>query len=168
MRERGLVCKCLRCREAGHRPKLPADTKPTLFVETYENAGGQEYFLSIEDPGRTTVMAFLRLRLPDHQSHFEDAKTQKMLDEVRRAFPELDDSAYVRELHTYGQALDLDQLKVDAQQHRGLGRQLMAEAEKIAREQGYRSMNVISGIGVREYYRDLGYRLAGTYMRKSL
>jgi elongator complex protein 3 len=57
----------------------------------------------------------------------------------------------------------------DQSQHRGLGMRLMHEAERIAREEGYKKMAVISGVGVREYYRNkLGYTLEGTYMVKKL
>lgn len=167
MKTRGLVCRCLRCREAGHMTALPVG-EPKLFVESYENVGGMEYFLSIEDEGRTTVYAFLRLRLPDHDAVSEDKKTQKWLEETRKMLPELRGAAFVRELHTYGQALKIKQDLASATQHKGSGKKLMSEAERIAREAGYRSMAVISGVGVRAYYRTLGYRRAGTYMKKPL
>jgi elongator complex protein 3 len=82
--------------------------------------------------------------------------------------PELKGSAFVRELHTYGQALRIGEEKKDAVQHQGYGRELMREAERMAKEQGYKYLSVISGVGVRGYYRKLGYRLVGTYMRKKL
>ena len=44
----------------------------------------------------------------------------------------------------------------------------MAEAEKISKEKGYKKLAVISGVGVREYYKRLGYNLEGTYMVKNL
>lgn len=113
-------------------------------------------------------MSFLRLRLPDAHVHFDDPKTQHMFEEVQSAFPELRSCAIIRELHTYGQALNLGEGKDGAVQHRGLGKWMMQAAERIAREEGYPSMAVISGIGVRKYYRTLGYRLAGTYMQKNL
>ncbi|MBP7134317.1 tRNA uridine(34) 5-carboxymethylaminomethyl modification radical SAM/GNAT enzyme Elp3 [Patescibacteria group bacterium] len=168
MKERGLSCKCLRCREAGHRPTLAPDTKPELMDEIYENAGGEEHFLSIEDPARTTVLAFLRLRLPELGYVDADPKTQRMLTEIRAGLPELEGAAFVRELHTYGQALRIRDDQGGAVQHKGLGRQLMLDAERIARDKGYKTMAVISGIGVRQYYRDLGYELRGTYMCKDL
>ena len=168
MKQRGLECKCLRCREAGHRPALAPNTKIDLFVEVYENAGGMEYFLSMEDEARTTVLGFLRLRLPHEEVVFDDPKTQKMLHEVRELLPELRHSAFVRELHTYGQALRISEERKDAVQHKGYGRRLMQEAEKIAKQHGYPYLSVISGIGVRGYYRDLGYTRTGTYMRKRL
>lgn len=54
-------------------------------------------------------------------------------------------------------------------QHQGYGTLLMEEAERIARkEHGSRKMAVISGVGVRSYYRRLGYWLDGPYMSKVL
>ncbi len=168
MKERGIHCRCLRCREAGHRPPLASDVKLVVFRDVYRNAYGTEYFLSVEDEQRTTVVSFLRLRLPDFDPVIENAKTTKMFDEVQKEFPELDNCAFIRELHTYGQALKLSEGRTDAVQHRGWGKVLMAEAEKIAKEHGYKGITVISGVGVREYYRKRGFRLAGTYMKKKL
>lgn len=153
MKSRGLVCRCLRCREAGH-VAAPSIGKPMLFVETYENAGGTEHFISLEDEKRTTVFAFLRLRLPDLAAP--------------ALLPELKGAAFVRELHTYGQALKIKGDLASAVQHKGAGKMLMREAERMARAAGYRAMAVISGVGVRGYYRTLGYRRVGTYMRKKL
>ena len=53
---------------------------------------------------------------------------------------------------------------------KGIGKQLMAEAEKIAKKAGYKQIRVISGVGVREYYKNLGYELDSdkTYMLKEL
>ncbi len=168
MRQRRLYCVCLRCREAGHRRPLPPDAAIEFFCEEYANAGGREYFLSMEDTKRTTVLSFLRLRLPDRHPVEVDAKTQRLLDEVQRNFPELRETAIIRELHTYGQALNLREGQTPAVQHKGLGKRLMQEAERIAQQEGFRSVAVISGIGVRAYYRALGYRLRGTYMKKKL
>mgnify|MGYP001596960883 CR=1 FL=1 len=72
----------------------------------------------------------------------------------------------IRELHVYGQALKLDVKNINAQQHRGLGKWLMNEAEKIVNENKIKKVSVISGIGVREYYKKLGYGLEGAYMMK--
>lgn len=168
MAERGLVCHCLRCREAGHRPDLAPDVLPQLFVEAYENVGGTEYFLSIEDPARTTVLGFLRLRLPSKHMQMVDEKTTRELKEIYTSLPQVRGAASIRELHTYGQALRIKDDNATRVQHKGIGRRLMHEAERIAKQEGFRQMIVISGVGVRAYYRDLGYRLAGTYMRKKL
>ena len=78
----------------------------------------------------------------------------------------LDDNAMIRELHTYGQMLPLT--KTGGVQHMGFGKKLMQAAEKIAKQDKYTKISVISGIGVRAYYRKLGYRLKDTYMVKNL
>jgi elongator complex protein 3 len=45
----------------------------------------------------------------------------------------------------------------------------MIEGEKIIKEEtNYNKIAVISGIGVRSYYRKLGYRLSNTYMIKKI
>lgn len=168
MKERGIVCQCLRCREAGHRPPLSSDTKIEVFDDVYRNANGEEHFLSVEDEARTTVLAFLRLRLPEKEVVTDDVKLRKMFQETVSSFPELTDCAFVRELHTYGQALKVAETKQSAVQHRGSGKALMKEAERIAKERGYKYLAVISGVGVRAYYRKLGFRLVGTYMRKRI
>ncbi len=64
MKNRGLNCKCLRCREVGHVPGDHTRDKTQIFEEYYENAGGTEVFLSVENEDRTAVFGFCRLRLP--------------------------------------------------------------------------------------------------------
>ncbi len=172
MGKRGLACVCLRCREVGHVAELKGtdyDLKTRLFEEWYDNAGGREVFLSIEDKERKAVFAFLRLRLPTlsvipAKAGIQNPETEKILS----SFPVLRDAAIVRELHTYGTALDLKQTRSDAAQHKGYGKMLMLEAEKIAKREGHAKMAVISGIGVREYYKMLGYKMQETYMVKKL
>ncbi len=176
MKARGIQCQCLRCREVGHVTGLDVShVTPRLFEERYDSAGGREVFLTMEDPERRAVFAFLRLRLPPtpdalrkHPDHSGDNKLARYSEAIEQGLPELKDAAFVRELHTYGQALSLRQTKADASQHKGYGKALMAEAERIATKEGYGHLSVISGIGVRAYYRTLGYRLRGTYMDKRL
>ena len=150
LRERGLRCRCLRCRQV-------RDETDGTFVLTrrhYEASDGQEMFLSFEDPSTDALAAFLRLRIPRHMDH---------------GWPVLRNAALIRELHTYGRHLPLRDHRDDAIQHRGFGQQLLAEAERIAREEfGAARMAVIAGVGVREYYRRFGYALEDTYMVKTL
>jgi len=180
MKIRGLACVCLRCREVGHVRELSTTDYrlPTcLYEEWYDNAGGREVFLSIEDKQRKAVFAFLRLRLPSRidipgSTRDPDPGSMTVMAKEIKAiysdFPILKDAAIVRELHTYGTALNLKQTRSDAAQHKGYGKMLMLEAEKIAKREGYAKVAVISGIGVREYYKMLGYRLKDTYMAKTL
>lgn len=157
-------CKCIRCREVGHQLKHFPEQKlkeKKLFVEKYVASDGLEYFLSIEDGTRNVLYAFCRLRLPS-----QDNK------QITQVLPELKEAALIRELHTYGHLIPIHEKNIKSYknkvQHLGMGRQLMKKAESIAKQSGYKKMAVISGIGVREYYRKLGYRLKGTYMLKYL
>lgn len=158
--KRGLNCKCLRCREAGHvatkklKNRKTEKLKIKLFVDRYRASGGTEYFLSFENPKREVVYAFLRFRIPS-----KDA--EQFISEIKN-------SALVRELHTYGHLMPIGKTNTNSVQHKGLGKKLMKEAETIANKVGYKKIAVISGIGVRQYYRRLGYRQRGTYMLKSI
>jgi len=153
MQKRGLKCKCLRCREVGHQQNLQLTTyNLQLFIDKYKTVGGTEYFLSFEDTKRQVVLAFCRLRLP--------------LLAKERGRGEV--VALIRELHTYGQMLSIGKQESKASQHKGLGKKLVAEAEKIAQKNKFKKISVISGVGVRGYYRKLGYRKEGTYMVKNL
>lgn len=159
--KRGKKCVCLRCREYGRQKKnLPENVEPQLFVDEYETIGGTEYFITIEDLERIAVYGFLRLRVPD--TSFE---TNKKLFEY---LPEIKDCAFIRELHTYGQLVKIGKKKEGAAQHTGVGKQLVAKAEEIARENGYKKIAVISGVGVKRYYQKLEYTHEGTYMTKKL
>lgn len=171
LKKRGERCMCLRCREISRHENIKAPASPAgwlkhesipqLFIDTYETIGGTEYFLSYEDTDRIAVYGFLRLRIPN-------LANQENLDNLANFLPEIRDCAFIRELHTYGQMVKIGEQEADAAQHKGLGKQLVAEAEKIAQAHGFKKVAVISGVGVREYYRKLGYRKVGTYMIKSL
>ena len=157
MQAKNLKCNCIRCREIGHKNTKTLkqkNIKTKIQITKYKTASGTEYFLSIEDKKRQTLFAFCRLRLPNTK--------------IIQSNSALNYAALIRELHTYGHLVPVDTKITGATQHIGFGRQLMEEAEKIAKQFGYKNMAVISGIGVREYYKKLGYRLTETYMVKNL
>jgi elongator complex protein 3 len=85
-----------------------------------------------------------------------------------RFIPEIRNHALIREVHVYGQALDIGEREVGKPQHYGIGKELIKTAEKTAREEGFEQISVISAIGTREYYRKLGYTLGNLYMSKGL
>jgi elongator complex protein 3 len=150
MKSKNKKCRCIRCREIRSTKFEIRNTK--LIRQDYDASHGKEIFLSFEDTENDKILAFLRLRLPNSWT-----------------LPEIKDCAIIRELHTYGQTLALSQKTKNAQQHKSLGRKLMEEAEKVIKnETAYKKLAVIAGIGVREYYKKLGYRLKGTYMVKNL
>ena len=71
-------------------------------------------------------------------------------------------------MHVYGQALNIGEKSEKDSQHQGFGKWLMEKSEGIAKKAGYKKIAVISGVGVREYYKKLGYKLEGEYMVKEL
>lgn len=144
MKRREWKCSCVRCREIGHRKKSGIFE---LRKIDYEASGGKEFFLSYENKGM--VAGLLRLRFPGEPFR-----------------PELKETAIVRELHVYGAEARLGEK--GRVQHTGLGKKLLEEAEEITRGKGKKKMAVISGVGVREYYKKFGYKLEGPYMCKNL
>ncbi len=144
LRARGLRCRCVRCREVGFRGTAPRPDALVLLRDEYESSGGHEVFLSIEDPGLDVLVAYARVRI--------DAA-----------------GSTVRELKVFGRLVPFHEEVGARWQHRGLGRRLMQESERIARQEfGVRRMRVTSGVGVRGYYRSLGYELERPYMVKPL
>jgi elongator complex protein 3 len=142
LRKKKTKLKEIRYREIGfalQRGEVNLDLK--LKKTKYKASGGDEYFLEIVNKD-DILFGLLRLRLSKK-------------------------GAMIREIHVYGQSLKLGQ-KGKISQHRGLGKQLITEAEKIAKKNKYKKLKIISGIGVREYYRKLGYKLEDTYMVKLL
>lgn len=150
LKRKKIKCKCIRCREPFH--KIDKIGREKLFIEKYEAAHGWEYFISFETPDRSIIFGFVRLRI-------NSEKNQVL-------FPELKNASIIRELHVYGQVVRHDDKKNTRVQHQGLGKKLMREAEKITKKNQLKKIAVIAGIGVREYYRKLGYKLEGTYMTK--
>ena len=178
MQEEGLKCKCLRCREVGHsQSKVQSlKSKVQLFVEEYEASGGKEYFLSFEDSDRNVVFAFCRLRICHCEETADEAVTKQSNRSVASkkiaSLPSVarNDSydAYIRELHTYGRLVEIGKKNSAASQHKGLGKKLMAEAIKICKKNKINKLAVIAGVGVRDYYRKIGFKLEKTYMVKKI
>ena len=98
------------------------------------------------------LLGFVRLRIPPRAVH-------KVITEK---------SALIRELHVYGQAVSIGKSDTEKTQHKGIGKKLMAKAEEITKENSRNKIVVISGVGVRGYYRKLGYERDGPYMVKNV
>ncbi len=153
----GRECRCIRCREYGHRARAGREIgEPSLTRLEYDASGGREIFLSYEDAGGT-LFGLLRLRVQDAPvPAFGEAQPLP--------------AALVRELHVFGPQVPLSQQRDDAAQHHGFGKALLREAERIAGEE-FRAgrLAVLSGTGAREYYRGgFGYREAAGYMVRDL
>ena len=156
LQERGQRCRCIRCREIGSEERKGAKTgklKLSLQRIDYKASGGSEIFLSFEDTEKDLLAAFLRLRIPGSSHRKEIGST----------------SSIVRELHVYGQEAAIDENAPAKMQHKGLGKQLLAEAEGITKKEfGLGKVTIISGPGARGYYRKHGYSLGGPYMAKKV
>jgi len=143
-RDKKIKLKEIRYREIGfaRRDKRKINLNLRLRKTKYKAAKGIEYFLEFVNKD-DLIFGLLRLRIFEGQ-------------------------AIVRELHVYGKAMKLKEEKKEATQHHGLGKELLKKAEEITFESGVKKLSVISGVGVREYYKKLGYSLEGTYMVKNL
>jgi len=155
-------CNCIRCREYGIKKEriLNRENSPhnlTLYREDYEASQGTEVFLSYENKIEGYLVGYLRLRKPSELAHR----------------PELNDgnTMIVREVKVVGELVPRDSKpKRDTQiQHKGYGKMLMEKAEDISTEDfDAKKLAVISGIGVRNWFYELGYKLDGVYVSKFL
>ena len=160
MHRMGLRCKCIRCREAGLQRRYLSEEEIKMNRIEYLASNGLEIFLSIESVDNLTILGFLRLR--------------KIMGNCRKELKEYGSgsscAAIVRELHVYGQMLNVGKAgDKESSQHKGYGLRLMEEAEKITKEEfGVCKLSVISAVGTREYYKKLGYIKNGPYVSKLL
>ncbi|MEJ2756879.1 MAG: tRNA uridine(34) 5-carboxymethylaminomethyl modification radical SAM/GNAT enzyme Elp3 [Anaerolineales bacterium] len=152
LRRRGMACKCVRCREVRGRQVEEELLEQHDLV--YATGEAEEHFLSFDTP-EDRLAGFLRLSLPN-----ENAPETGLTD--------LHNAALIREVHVYGQSLEVGDSKKGAAQHIGLGTSLLEQAEKIARAHGYDKLAVISAVGTREYYAGRGFRMGDLYMVKDL
>lgn len=151
MKKLDIDCKCIRCREYGHRLRDGWKIgEPYLNRMDYEASGGKEIFLSFEDDNET-LFGLLRLRIGASMQYGKNL-------------------AMVRELHVFGSEVPLGAQSADAAQHKGFGGRLLKEAERISQvEFQAQKIAIISGVGARDYFRsEFDYRLKDTYMVKEL
>ena len=143
----------IRAREIGRHKKYYLE-KGKIFVEKYCTERGIEYFISYESLDRVALHGFIRLRLPNkyHNPTFECIKNM----------------ALIRELHVYGQVKKVgSKISKSKAQHKGVGKLLLSTAENIAIYNLYKGIVVISGEGVKNYYRNYkNYHEVDTYMVK--
>jgi elongator complex protein 3 len=162
MNEQELYCKCIRCREMGFAllQGKKIDRRIKLNMIEYEASQGKEFFIEAINK-EDIIFGLIRLRIPDTQEKYDFSGRRKS-----RKFSSENKTLLVRELHIYGPSLEIGKKARGKVQHKGLGRRLMNEAEKIAKQHECKKISVISGVGVREYYRGLGYKLEKKYMVK--
>jgi elongator complex protein 3 len=157
--QQGLRCRCIRCREVGHstlttKAKVnPEDIK--VVTTKYEASKGEEIFVSAEDPQNDLLIGYLRLRIPSKEAHRPEVKAEPC--------------SIIRELHVYGPVVPVGKHLTKAWQHKGYGGTLLAEAERITKEDyNLKKILVISALGTKLYYMRFGYQYDGVYMSKML
>jgi elongator complex protein 3 len=148
---RGLASRDIRAREIRRRRVAP---DALLLDEVgYRTSVGDEVFLQLITPDDDrAIAAFLRLTLPDQLGGGDPP-----------LFAELAGAAIIRELHVYGQAVEIGRGAGGQAQHAGLGGRLIERAVAIAAARGYPRLAVISAVGTRAYYRRRRFVDAGLY-----
>lgn len=133
----------IRSREVGLVSRYKkVDYKVKIKIKKYKASEGKEWFISFVNK-QNVLFGLLRLRVGDAFLH---------------KYP-----AIIREIHVYGQEVVLDEK--GETQHKGIGKKMIKKAEEIAKKHS-EGLDVISGIGAREYFKKLGYHLEGEYMSK--
>jgi elongator complex protein 3 len=162
LREMDETCKCIRCREYGisKRKKNLSEISfddIKLYRLDYKASKGKEIFLSYENKKEEYLIGYIRLRKPSEFAHR----------------PELNDGStiIVREIKVVGELVpkDLKPNHFTQIQHRGYGKLLMSNAERISTEEfDAKKLAVISGIGAKSYFYEMGYTQDGVYVSKIL
>ncbi|EQD59076.1 histone acetyltransferase, ELP3 family, partial [mine drainage metagenome] len=148
--ERGKKSMEIRGREVGLKEIKGGEFN--LIRRDYRASGSSEAFLSFEDD-HDNISGFIRLRKPSSKAHREELKNSSM----------------IREMKVLGNVVPVGEKSSEGFQHKGLGKKLLEESERISREEwGMSRILVISGIGVREYFRKTGYERVGPYMGKDI
>lgn len=151
MARRGTQCECIRCREIRKTQVAPQEVRMHDLI--YHPAKAEEHFLSFDtEDGK--LAGFLRLSLPK--------------DTQLTGIRELEGAAIVREVHVYGQSLEVGEERAGIAQHSGLGSRLIEESEMVAFNAGFRRLAVIAAVGTRAYYGQRGFELGEKYMVKEL
>ena len=155
----GLKCRCIRCREVGHRwlkDKVePDQNQIEIKTASEEASGGQELFISAEDTTNDILLGYVRLRIPSKTASRPEISPEK--------------TAIVRELRVFGPLVPVGKHVTGAWQHKGYGSILLSEAERAAKKDYDRKkIAVTSALGTKQYYRQLGYSDDGPYVSKQL
>lgn len=158
MKENNLQCRCIRCREVGHR-WLKDKTKPDLdkvkvLSKCYKASEGEEIFISVEDVENDIIIGYLRLRFPSEKAHRAEISNKR--------------ASLIRELRVCGPLVPVGRRFRDAYQHKSYGRLLLAEAEKLSERRGVEKILITSALGTKRYYMKFGYTYEGPYMAKFL
>lgn len=134
----------IRAREI--KGELVAQSDLKMKITKYSTKVSKEFFIEYVTP-EDKIAGFVRLSLPTRQNFIEELKK----------------AAIIREVHVYGQSIEIDKTDDSAAQHKGLGKTLIAKSIEIAKKHRFKKICVISSIGTREYYKKLGFELEDLY-----
>ena len=159
MRIEGYKCRCIRCREIGHRmvrkEDIPTHQDIKILTRTYDSSGGYEIFISAESPALDCLVGYCRLRIPSERAHRREVAGGRV--------------GLIRELHVFGPLVPVGESNPELWQHRGFGTRLLKNAEEIAlNEYDCEKVLVTSALGSRRYFMRHGYCLEGPYMAKRI
>lgn len=159
LNQEGARCRCIRCREVGHKSRryhvVPDPEDVELHTTTEHASHGTDIFISAEDAENDTIAGYLRLRVPSKNAHRPEILSPP--------------SSIVRELHVCGPLVPVGQHSKSAWQHKGYGASLLSEAERISAEiYDKRKIVITSALGTKRYYMRFGYSHEGPYVSKML
>ena len=152
MERREFHCQCIRCREVRSQR---VDFNSLSTSDLIYNVGTfEDHFLSFVTQD-DHLAGFLRLSLPGNNT-------------PATGMDDLDQAALIREVHVYGQSLQVGAEQNGAAQHIGLGTRLLHWSERIALDRGYKRLAVIAAVGTYQYYLKRGFKRGSLYLIKDL
>jgi elongator complex protein 3 len=159
LKEQGIRCRCIRCREVGHRTTINKvglnSDRVKILTTKYTASEGEEIFISAEDTENDVLIGYLRSRIPSEKAHRQEIREKPC--------------SIVRELHVYGPLVPVGKHLPKAWQHKGYGSILLTEAERMSKEDyELKKILVISALGTKQYYMRFGYQYDGVYVSKLL
>jgi ELP3 family radical SAM enzyme/protein acetyltransferase len=179
--KKNVQCICIRCRECvRHNNQLDI----ILVVRHRLVNDSYEYFITYESSDFKVLYAFLRLRIDNYHSKlFDELNSSGKIRELHvynNALP-VNKVNKVNTVNTVNNDLPVNTVNnnllvntvntvntvnIVNTQHKGYGTNLLLKAEQIAKSHGKTKLCVISGVGVRNYYKKLGFTNGKYYLVK--
>lgn len=154
LEKRGIKIEDIRGREI--RGEKISETDIEEEIIEYNTSVSKEFFISFRRRKDDRITGFLRLSIPQ-----KDILNNNYIEE-------LNGCSIIREIHVYGKVIGIKERGEGYSQHLGLGKRMIQKAQEISRRNNIHKIAVISAIGTREYYRNLGFNLENMYMKKEI
>lgn len=122
-----------------------------LIISNYDTQVSTEFFLEYIT-NKDKIVGFLRLSIPN----------------INNSINELKNSAIIREIHVYGQTLNIGKEEIGRSQHIGIGKKLIDKAKEITKDSEIKRISVISSVGTKLYYKKLGFKDGLLYQHQDL